>query len=154
MSVKDSAGSAVTPYEWGKVINFGLRGNATSYCKSGWSDPEAGLIWTNGINSRLVMSIVPPTADITLVINCSPFTAKGVIEEQELHLYVNFLRVDFQTIAGEKTLELSIPKHVFSEPLCTIDLYIPSARSPAELGLNPDIRRLGLAISRLVLIQA
>lgn len=153
MSLKESAVSVAAAYEWGKVINFGLRGNAASYCKSGWSDPEAGLIWTNGINSRLTMSVTPPTGDITLVLNCSPFTAKGVIEEQELHLYVNFLRVDFQTIAGEKTLEITIPQYVFSQPLCNIDLYIPSARSPAELGLNQDIRRLGLAISRLVLIQ-
>ena len=151
--VDNPAESTLAPYEWGKVLNFGVRGNATTYCKSGWSEPEAGLIWTNSANSRLSFAVTPPTADVTLVLNCAPFVAKGVVDQQELHLYVNFLRIQYLTITGESSLEITIPKYALAQPECHIDFFVPSARSPFELGLNPDIRCLGLAMSRLVMIQ-
>ncbi len=151
--VIESRSSSFASYEWGKVINFGLRGNAGAYTKSGWSDPETGMVWTNALNCRMAFSVPAPTTDITMVANWSPFIAKGIIDQQEVHLYVNFMRVDFLTVTDGKPVELVIPKFVLANSQCYIDFYIPSARSPFELGLNPDIRRLGLAMSRLVLIQ-
>lgn len=151
--ISNSPENSLASYEWGKVINFGIRGNAGAYCASGWSEPEPGLVWTNSINSRLSFSITPPTSNITLVLNCSPFIARGIVNQQELHLYVNFMRLDLISVTHEAPVEVVIPKHIFAHPECHIDFYIPTARSPAELGLNPDIRCLGFAMSRLVLIH-
>jgi hypothetical protein len=141
-------------YEWGKVLNFNARGNALPYCVSGWGAPEAGLMWTDGLNARLSFTAKPPRSDVSLVITANPFVVKGRLPNQELHLYVNFLRVGFSVVRTLTELNFEIPKYVFQSPTVVIDLYIPKACSPNSLGTGKDQRELGLAVSRLMLAES
>ena len=140
-------------YEWAKVLNFTAQGNALPYCVSGWSDPEAGLVWTDGLNAKLALSVKPPTSDVSLILSCNPFLVDGKLPYQEVHVFLNFLRVGFAALSAPAEVEIPIPKRVFNGPEVDIDLYIPKACSPALLGASPDIRQLGIAVNRLMLIQ-
>jgi hypothetical protein len=139
------------PYEWAKGLSFSTRGNALPYCISGWAEPELGLIWTDGLNARLSFTVLPPTSDVSLVISCFPYLGEGKIPFQEMHIFVNFLRVGFTVLKAPSEIDISIPKHVFGQPKVNIDLYLPKAASPASLGLSNDLRELGVAVNRLML---
>lgn len=147
------ASDTAPSYEWGKTLNFTVRGTAMPYCQSGWGEPEVGLIWTDGLNATLAFLAKPPSQDVHLALSCSPFLAEGKVPFQELHLFINFLRVGFSVIRRPTEIEWKIPKHVFGTPHVQIDLYVPKACSPAMLRLGPDLRELGLAVERLTLTQ-
>jgi hypothetical protein len=140
-------------YEWGKVLNFGHRGNGLAYCGAGWGDGEDGFVWSNSYNSRLSMSVSPPGSDVSLFLNVVPFIAEGKVEEQQVHVFVNFLRIGFATLSSQAELSFDIPMGAFTRSRCDVDLYMPQATSPFKLGLSPDIRCLGLALSRMIMVQ-
>jgi hypothetical protein len=141
-------------YEWGKVLNFTTRGSALPYLASGRAEPEASLIWTDGLNARLSLQVTPPNSDVSLVMNCIPYLAERKVPDQEVHVSVNFLRVGFSAMKAPADMDIPIPKRVFGSANVDIDLYLPKACSPAAHGLGNDIRQLGVAVSRLMLIQA
>lgn len=142
------------PYEWAKVLNFTERGNALPFIESGWAAPEAGWVWTDGLNARISFTVKPPTLDVAMVLSCYPYLGEGKIEFQEVHAFVNFLRVGFATVKDPSEIEIAIPRQVFATPNTIIDLYLPRARSPKSLGLSDDLRQLGIAVNRLILIQS
>jgi hypothetical protein len=143
----------IAPYDWAKLLNFSAGGNAGPYCGTGWGQPEDGMIWTDGPNARLHMLVKPPASDVSLVLSCFPFLGDGKVPYQELTVFVNFLRVGFAVVAQPSEIEVLIPKWVFKEPQTQIDLYIPKATSPQALGIAGDVRQLGLAINRMMMMQ-
>jgi hypothetical protein len=146
--------TAISAYQWGKILNFTTRGSALPYCVQGWSEPEPGLIWTDGLNAKLSFSISAPKSDISLALTCEPFLVEGKIPYQELNIFINFLRVGFAFLDKRSEITLEIPKRVFCDSQCDIDLYLPKACSPSSVGAGPDIRILGIAMSRLMLAEA
>ncbi|HLY57284.1 MAG TPA: hypothetical protein VKS60_17100 [Stellaceae bacterium] len=145
--------SRVASYEWAKLLNFTSAGNAQNYCMSGWAKPEEGLTWTDGLNAKLRMSVKPPVSDVSLVLSCFPFLGDGKVPYQEVTVFVNFLRVGFAVIDGAVELEVPIPRHVFRDSHTEIDLYLPRACSPSAIGAGSDMRRLGLAVNRMMMMQ-
>lgn len=143
----------VAPYDWAKLLNFTIGGNAGPYLGAGWGQPEDGMTWTDGPNARLQMLVKPPVSDVSLVLSCFPFLGEGAIPYQELTVFVNFLRVGFAVVAEPSEIEIPIPKSVFKEPLTLIDLYIPKATSPEAIGTGSDVRQLGLAVNRVMMMQ-
>jgi hypothetical protein len=140
-----------TAYNWGASLNFTVRGNALPYCISGWSEPEAGIAWTDGLNAKLSFAVEPPTSDVLLSLSCVPYLGEGKIPFQELHVFVNFLRVAFAVLKAPTDISIKIPQYVFSQPHLDIDFYLPRAVSPAFLRLNPDLRQLGISVSQLTM---
>ena len=141
-------------YEWSKVLNFTNRGNALAYCSSGWAEqPEPTLIWTDGLNARLSFSAKQPKSDVSLVMSCTPFLGDGKVLFQELHIFVNFLRVGFSVVMRPAEIDVMIPAYVFNRPHVDIDFYMPRACSPASLNVGPDLRVLGIAMHRLMMAE-
>jgi hypothetical protein len=140
-------------YEWGEILRFSGKGNVLPYLGSGWAAPEVDLIWTDGYNARLSLGVEPAESNIAMILRCYPFISEGKVPHQELHIFVNFLRVGFHLISGSSEIELVIPERVLSGSELDIDFYLPKAASPASLKLGPDIRVLGLAVSEMALIS-
>jgi hypothetical protein len=140
-------------FDWGKTLDFMIGGSALPHCVSGWGEPEVGLIWTDGLNARLIFTVEPPASNIALALNCYPFLGEGKIPFQELHLYVNFLRVGFATLKAPQELVFTVPRHVFSQRTLYIDLYLPKAVSPSFLRLGQDIRQLGISVTHLTMSE-
>ncbi len=140
-------------YEWSTVLNFNARGNALPYCTSGWAEPESTLIWTDGLNAKMSFSAKPPKSNVSLIISCTPYLGDGKVPFQELHIFVNFLRVGFGVISQSTELDITIPTCVFNRPEVDIDLYVPRACSPASLSLGKDLRVLGVGVHRLMMAE-
>jgi len=141
------------PYRWGEILHFTEGGNAVPFFGDGWSRPEAGIVWTQSQNARLSFSINPPKSDVLLIISCLPFLVEKQIPHQELHVYVNFLRVGFSLIPGPGEVEFRIPARVFGTSELDIDFYLPKACSPAAIGTGQDVRDLGLAVNQFVMFE-
>jgi hypothetical protein len=87
------------------------------------------------------------------VIECTPFLGDGKIPYQELHIFVNFLRVGFEVLNRPEEINVRIPKQVFSSSQLVIDFYLPKAASPASIGAGTDQRVLGIAIHRMMMAE-
>lgn len=140
-------------YEWGDILRFSSKGNVLPYLGSGWAAPEGDVIWTDGLNARLTLTTKPVESNVALILRCLPFLADGKILHQELHVFVNFLRVGFCVLKDQSEIELAIPGRVFEDEKIDIDFYLPKAASPASLQLGRDIRMLGIAVSEMVLMS-
>jgi hypothetical protein len=86
--------------------------------------------------------------------NCHGYLAEGKIPFRELNLFVNFLRVGFFQVTRHGDVSISIPKYVLAGPNVDIDFYLPRAASPAFMGDGPDLRWLGIAVHRFMLVEA
>jgi hypothetical protein len=151
---ESSNGKKRSAYRWGDVMNFIKGGNGASYCTDGWGQAEEGITWTISPNARLAMSVAPPKSDVSLILSCIPFVVEGKLARQELHVYVNFLRIGFALVPEPSEIEIRIPAKIITGPDVDIDLYMPHACSPASLGTGADIRDLGIAVNRVMLIQS
>jgi hypothetical protein len=146
--------SSASAYGWGEMLRFSSEGNALPYLAEGWSTPEASFVWTGDYNVRLSFEVAPPESDIALIMRCAPYLAEGKIPHQEVHFFVNFLRVDFRLITASTEVEVMIPERVLSSKKLDIDLYLPKAASPASLQLGRDKRLLGICVSEMTLCGA
>lgn len=141
-------------YKWSTVVDFSARGNAATYCSDGWCQPEPSLTWTDGLSARMSFLVKEPQSDVSLTLNCMPFLVDGKVNFQELHVFINFLRVGFFVVSESKAIELLIPAYIINRPELIIDFYLPRACSPASVGVASDLRVLGLAASQLVMAES
>lgn len=149
--VKDNNILAI--YEWGKIIDFTKKGNATSYIGDGWSDPEEGGTWTDSLNATLHFKLRPTKNDVMLALSCDPFLFANKITYQELTIYVNHLRAGLVIIEGTTIFKMRIPHLMLSPQNNRIDFYLPKATSPSSIEAGSDLRRLGIYASQLTIIQ-
>lgn len=126
---------------------------------SGLSSPEPTGVWT--VDRQCSVKISFPHACLShclLVITARPFLWEAVLPEQRF-----VVSIDGKPVGERRlTAHSAIPrKHVFVVPReilgeqssFTLTLDIPTCRSPKELGINKDGRKLGLHLVRLELYQ-
>jgi hypothetical protein len=116
----------------------------------GWSAPEGWGTWSVGNKAFISLLLSnPPDYDTELLIDANAFLAKKHREFQ-VEVSVNqfklgTLKYDEQSKSGVRILR--IPKTVINKDgkiLIRFDFKNP--KSPAELGVSEDIRRLGLGL--------
>jgi hypothetical protein len=142
-------------YSIGEPITFDEKGNAASYKTGVWSYPESWGTWSAGMEFGLELETDQP-ADSDLVF--SSLVGAFVNERQRelsAQVLVNDVRIDEWRFAfgrsrtGYETRKAIIPKAVFNKARpCTIVFRLPLMKSPAELGLSGDPRKLGLGFIR------
>ncbi len=136
-------------YRWGQTIEFGTRGNSSGYQKAGWSSPEEGINWNDGVQSELFIHVPPPHAPVLLKIFAKPFILPGKVDSQRLRIIVNNRLVGELRLSQPQFQDVvfEIPASVFHGFAATIvQLETPDAKSPRELGAGSDERRLGIAV--------
>ena len=142
-------------YPWGLLLDFSVYGNAKPYMTSGFAAAEELLTWTDGKNVTLEMDVDDPEVDICLTLRCFPFISREKVRFQEIHVYVNYHRLGFAEVPSNdfsmQDLTFDIPRGLIPSGRLNIQLFLPLAASPFELGSGDDLRRLGLAIESLCL---
>ncbi|MGA8599129.1 MAG: hypothetical protein WB676_30800 [Bryobacteraceae bacterium] len=141
-----------TPYRLGWAIDFHAGGNADFYEAQGWSHAEEVGSWTVGAHSVLILDLQwPPTSDLWLTFKAHAFVVPQHPSFKET------LRVNNSEVAEWSITDPQVEKRVRlplnlirSRPL-RIEFFDHDPRSPAELGLSTDVRKLGLAIETLKL---
>jgi hypothetical protein len=133
----------------GTTIDFREGGNGAGFEAQGWGVPEAGGTWMTGSRSVLLLQL--PSRP-----------ASGLVLDFDAHAFTPPQRPAFKetlTVSGDTVAEWNIQS---AEPLIRRRILIPhrlltssvvrlefrdfDPRSPAELGLSVDGRKLGLAV--------
>ncbi|MFZ1220046.1 MAG: glycosyltransferase [Chthoniobacterales bacterium] len=134
------------------TLDFSALGNGALLLGLGWSNIESWGVWSVGPRSELVLPLEGPLPASLRI------SAHGQVfrPPRKLRLRIEYdSRVLFEHEAGLLTeavaLDLGpieVPPAISSIKL-RIFLNIDHCDSPAELGLNDDIRRLGLGLHRI-----
>jgi hypothetical protein len=141
-------------YHVGEPITFDEKGNAATYKTGAWSFPEEWGTWSAGTEFGLELETDQPV-DSDLVF--SSLVGAFVSEKQRelsAQVLVNGVRIDewrfvYGRGAAYQTLKTTIPRSLFNKARpCAIEFRLSRATSPAELGLSPDPRKLGLGFIR------
>jgi hypothetical protein len=137
-------------------IDFRQGGNAAQYAATGWANSEDWGTWTDG--NRAVLRLKPrsaATSDLILTVRARGFVAPQH-PQQEIEVLVNGTAVGRWSFSSFEIVdrELRLPANLLAgSDVLEITLVAPSARSPAELGLSTDTRRLGIGVASATLRQ-
>ena len=139
-------------YSPGEVLDFRTGGNARSFEREGWADPEPGGSWTVGGHSVLVLQLpAPPTSDLVLSIEAHAFTPPQRSHFDET-LVVNGRVAAQWSITDHEPLiqrQVRLPAGLIRSPVVPIEFINHDPRSPADLALSADTRKVGLALHTL-----
>ena len=134
-----------------KRISFTSNGTGQKYSLYGWSYPEPWGMWSDGDTAFLILNVSNlPKNNFELLIEGHAFLAREH-PSQEIDILVNkqyvaTLKYDQQSNGGARAV--TIPKRLVLENngQLLLKFSFKNPKSPAELGLSGDDRRLGLGI--------
>ncbi len=145
------------PYTLGQTISFGGTSSLLGR-RRGWTGAEPWGTWTYGTDSAFVVRLDTPAAgDLVLTVRGRAYTP-AEHPQQDVEVLVNGTPAARWIIrAGpldrEWSARIPAPLAAGREEI-EIGFRIPSAVSPASLGLSPDPRPLGLGVTSLQLSPA
>ena len=141
-----------TTYSPGEVLDFRVGGNAHRFEDEGWGDPEPGGSWTIGGHSVLVLPLAaPPTGDLLLSIEAHAFTAPQRRHFDDTLLVNGRVAAQWSITDREPIIQkqVRLPAGLVRSPVLRIEFINHDPRSPAEVGLSTDTRKVGLALHTL-----
>ncbi len=141
-------------YELGDLVDFKANGNALRFQAGGWWQSEPGGTWTVGNSSTLTMDLTHRTeSDLSIDIEGHAFTStnRPVLPVSVL---VNDNQVATWMLTGAEAVvrrRVRVSNHTVSSGKINITFVNHDPRSPADLGLSADDRKIGLALHSLVI---
>jgi hypothetical protein len=134
------------------TLDFSSAGNGKILLGVGWSDIESWGVWSDGQRSELFL---PLSGEVSRPVRISihgqlfhpPRRLRILIEHDSLILFEHEATIEGEALALELG-PITLPADVSSIRLRTI-FAIDHCGSPAELGLNADIRKLGFGLYRI-----
>lgn len=137
-------------YVYGEKISFAAGGDSHRFRTTGWSNPEASGVWTDGPAATLVFRVPPPSGPLRLSARLSPNIRPPSLDAQLVSVYVRGKNIATWRVTGPGEFTALIPQQLVSRDLpLAVDLHIPGAVSPQELGTGSDTRRLGVQCSEI-----
>ncbi|HSH40002.1 MAG TPA: hypothetical protein VK993_14610 [Chthoniobacterales bacterium] len=133
-------------YVLGETVSFSTGGDSARFRTSGWSAPEHSGTWTNAASASMVFRIPPPHGSLLITARMYGHVKPPDLPFQPVLVYVNGRSVASWQVADEKVFTAVVPRDLVANGggLMTLDLYLPRAMSPAQLGDGGDQRRLGI----------
>ncbi|MBF0101693.1 MAG: hypothetical protein HQK77_12375 [Desulfobacterales bacterium] len=134
-------------------------GDGLKYLFGGWSHPEPWGTWSDGYSSMI--AFIPPVViqsiDLTLEIESVAFLAENhPFQEIDVYLKNNYLTTLNYTLSNNHSIRsIQIPYTlIVNEPsVVLVNFKYKNSKSPKELDLSADNRRLGLGIISIQLKQ-
>ncbi len=145
ISSRDSWHRKLMPIEPGKEIRFGWGGSSSMYKFGGWGDPEEWGMWTIGNKSAITLANTLEHP-LRLTINATGFVVKDPLDVTVL---VNGLRlgtIHFSEPGQEKLTSFDIPTNEIDSEKIEIDFEVNDPKSPKELGISEDTRKIALGL--------
>lgn len=129
------------------------------YLKSGWSHSENDGVWSDSETS-IVLGYLEGTrhVDLDLIVSGQPFLS-SFHDTQRVDLYVNQHQIGSLLLSIEnieQTHKLRIPLDLISSNSGMFEIVFKfnSLKSPMELGVSSDPRRLGFKLRTISLVEA
>lgn len=143
------------PYTLGTKLKFGQGGDGGPFLSSGWSSPEPGHTWSDKTSALLNLQVVATDSPLTLRMQLSGLTKAPELPAQPVEVLVNDAKIADWDVASETEYVAQVPAEaVRGGGALKIELKIPQATTPKQLGLGNDERVLGVALHTLVIEQA
>jgi len=120
--------------------NITLIKNRSIYQYEGWSIPEDWGTWTECDHVSLVMDL-NSNKDLSFCLNIST-----IFNNNPVDVYVNDILLDkYIFTIGEN--KIRIPQKLFPDNRIIIKFLFHDLKSPKDLGISDDTRKLGIGIS-------
>lgn len=139
-------------YRLGDTIDFRKGGNATNFEGQGWGGPEPWGAWTVGDRSVLALQLPsPPTSDLAISIEAEAFTPPQRSRADETLLVNGSVAAHWSITSQEPVLrtQVRLPAGLLRSGVVRIEFINHDPRSPADLGLSADDRKISLGIHTL-----
>lgn len=133
----------------GHAIDFGEQGSSEIYRGAGWSRPEGEGTWTDGRRAALSIRVPHAPGGLELRAFVAAFRVQGKLNWQEVNLYANGLYLGQWQVRNRRIHEVEIPPEAIQDGRLDLILDLPDAISPASLGVNEDVRALGVSFRYL-----
>src|ERR1700683_1246989 len=141
------------PLKLSDAITFGRSGQIRGLDPYGFDLSEDSMSWTQeevaGFSAS--MAALPSEPVLRLVIGATPFIYAGHVARQQFFLFINGLYIGFRTLTVPEKVEFILPRNVVTARGLRFELVIPTAASPKSLGISNDVRKLGIAVSEIIL---
>ena len=124
-------------YNLGERIYFGKDTNSNNFMLGGWDNPEIDFNWTNESVATLRFVLAKPAdKDLLLKTHFLP------------HVYINDTKVGEWSADEPKEHQITIPQNLISQGDFYINFVLSqSIESPKDLGINEDVRKLGIKVN-------
>ncbi|PZQ15363.1 MAG: hypothetical protein DI564_08465 [Rhodanobacter denitrificans] len=122
---------------------------------SGWHAPEASGIWTRDEDASLILH-VPTERDLTLDVELRSFVARRH-PQVDVELLANGTPLArWETRPGHDRVDerVRLPRAALGDGCVKLTFRVDSPASPLSKRAGPDMRRLGVFVSRLTLAPA
>lgn len=119
---------------------------------SGWSIPENWGTWSTGLQAQLDLRVTPEARSIALEVMAfvlPQHPAQRVIVSLNGEQVLSTRLVQLEDNHLEIPISPAIRQHLADNDRLTIELQLPDAVSPEQLGINDDSRIMGLGLKRL-----
>jgi len=138
------------PYPSQGGIDFGSSG-VQAFLGDGWSGPEPPYRWTDNSAAEILFALENAGA-ASLELKMRPFLAPGRIDQQRVTVTLNGRPLANWILRDSNplTYSVSVPRDLLTKKN-VLRFELPDARSPKELGVSTDARRLGIAVERMEL---
>jgi hypothetical protein len=131
-------------------FRFGRVGEYKRWATEGWHHDEGGVdyVWADRV-AKVRINLAYPRSDVILRIDVIPVEAPRIV--QELFVFLNGCFVAFWTARKTEEKSARIEANFFTSGENLFTFVSPRAICPAEQGMGPDQRTLGLAFRSLSL---
>jgi hypothetical protein len=133
----------------GQVMTFN---HTTRQLSSGWSTPENWGTWSAGQQAQVDLRVTPEARSIALEVLAfvlPQHPAQRVIVSLNGEPVLTTRLTQLQDNHLEIPIPAAIREQLVDNDRLTIELQLPDAISPEQLGLNDDSRVMGLGLKRL-----
>lgn len=130
------------PTRLNETLRLGKGSGGEIYLGAGWGEPEDWGVWTGADVARIDFAEALPQ-HFRLTLRAQAF---GPNVGQPFEVVAGDAAVPF-VLAGDRG-EVSVELRT-GHPVSHLEFRIPMAKSPWELGINSDIRRLGMGLESL-----
>jgi hypothetical protein len=142
-------------YTFGDTVDFRAGGNSARFKGLGWWTSEPGGSWIVGPRSDLLIDIgAPPKYDLLLDLEMHAFTPA-----ERPHFPLSFFLNDTELVTWDindreqvMRKHIVLDKRLIPSSLLKLTFVNHDPRSPADLGLSVDARKLGVALHTISIL--
>ena len=142
--------------ELGVIRLFGVADIGTKGMISGWSDPEDGHNWNDGVEAEYAVAIRPPVTRLMLSIMGEPYVTRAR-PVQEITLFGNGYRLGFWRMSArvETVMMVALEPEWWlprgNKALLRLALHLPNSVRPRDINDGQDSRELAFCCRSLCL---
>lgn len=136
------------------LIDFSVNGNCPSYINTQeWHHAENDFRWSKEKEVTILVDPITSKTDLNMHLEIQPLIF-GEITQQIIKITINKKYIGEIVANSSGGYDVSIPSDLLTENRPNIiKLQFPNATTPKKLGINPDLRTLGVGFRKIILTK-